>query len=132
MTTVLPLACKQKIFIRILESLCIFKCRPALNNMQSVHPLFIIDGVPVDKNGISGMRNPLNTINPNDIESYTILKDASATAIYGSRGANGVIVITTKSGRKGKPKVELKDEAIKVQHLSTMLKMFGEQSKKSQ
>lgn len=64
-------------------------------------PLFIIDGVPVDKNGISGMRNPLNTINPNDIESYTILKDASATAIYGSRASNGVIIITTKKGNAG-------------------------------
>lgn len=62
-------------------------------------PLFIIDGVPVDNNGISGMRNPLNTINPNDIESYTILKDASATAIYGSRASNGVIIITTKKGK---------------------------------
>ncbi|AMC11975.1 hypothetical protein Lupro_12195 [Lutibacter profundi] len=61
-------------------------------------PLFIIDGVPVDKEGISGLRNPLNTINPNDIESYTILKDASATAIYGSRASNGVIIITTKKG----------------------------------
>lgn len=62
-------------------------------------PLFIIDGVPVDNSGISGMRNPLNTINPNDIESYTVLKDASATAIYGSRASNGVIIITTKKGK---------------------------------
>ncbi|MHB1108299.1 MAG: SusC/RagA family TonB-linked outer membrane protein, partial [Lutibacter sp.] len=61
-------------------------------------PLFVIDGVPVDKEGISGVSNPLNTINPNDIESYTILKDASATAIYGSRASNGVIIITTKKG----------------------------------
>jgi iron complex outermembrane receptor protein len=64
-------------------------------------PLFIIDGVPVDKEGIAGIRNPLNTINPNDIESYTILKDASATAIYGSRASNGVIIITTKKGSDG-------------------------------
>jgi iron complex outermembrane receptor protein len=62
-------------------------------------PLFIIDGVPVDSEGISGIRNPLNTINPNDIESYTVLKDASATAIYGSRASNGVIIITTKKGK---------------------------------
>lgn len=61
-------------------------------------PLFVIDGVPVDKEGVSGVSNPLNTINPNDIESYTILKDASATAIYGSRASNGVIIITTKKG----------------------------------
>ena len=61
-------------------------------------PLFIIDGVPVDNNRIDGMRNPLNSINPDDIASYTVLKDASATAIYGSRASNGVIIITTKKG----------------------------------
>ena len=64
-------------------------------------PLFVIDGVPVDNDGISGMRNPLNTIHPSDIETFTVLKDASATAIYGSRASNGVIIITTKKGRKG-------------------------------
>lgn len=61
-------------------------------------PLIVIDGVPIDNGGISGMRNPLNTIHPNDIESFTVLKDASATAIYGSRASNGVILITTKKG----------------------------------
>ncbi|MCF8358845.1 MAG: TonB-dependent receptor [Prolixibacteraceae bacterium] len=61
-------------------------------------PLVVIDGVPVDNEGISGMRNPLNTINPNDIETFTVLKDASATAIYGSRASNGVVIITTKKG----------------------------------
>ena len=61
-------------------------------------PLIVIDGVPVDSDGISGMRNPLNAINPADIESMTVLKDASATAIYGSRASNGVIIITTKKG----------------------------------
>jgi iron complex outermembrane receptor protein len=65
-------------------------------------PLFVIDGIPVDNDGISGMRNPLNTINPNDIETFTVLKDASATAIYGSRASNGVILITTKKGSLGK------------------------------
>ena len=64
----------------------------------SNNPLFVIDGVPVDGGTSAGSRNPLNTINPNDIESYTILKDASATAIYGSRASNGVIIITTKRG----------------------------------
>jgi len=64
----------------------------------SNNPLFVIDGVPVDNDGISGLSNPLSTINPNDIASYTILKDASATAIYGSRASNGVIIITTKKG----------------------------------
>ncbi|MBB3699125.1 SusC/RagA family TonB-linked outer membrane protein [Flammeovirga yaeyamensis] len=61
-------------------------------------PLIVIDGVPVDNDGVSGMRNPLNAINPADIESMTVLKDASATAIYGSRASNGVIIITTKKG----------------------------------
>jgi iron complex outermembrane receptor protein len=64
-------------------------------------PLLVIDGVPVDGNGISGSANLLNTINPNDIESMTILKDASATALYGSRASNGVIIVTTKKGDKG-------------------------------
>jgi TonB-dependent starch-binding outer membrane protein SusC len=66
-------------------------------------PLIVIDGVPVDSEGITGMRNPLSTINPNDIESFTVLKDASATAIYGSRASNGVIIITTKKGKEGAP-----------------------------
>lgn len=64
-------------------------------------PLIVIDGVPVDNDGVSGARNPLNLVNPNDIESFSILKDASATAIYGSRASNGVVIITTKKGRSG-------------------------------
>ncbi|MBP7369187.1 MAG: TonB-dependent receptor [Paludibacteraceae bacterium] len=69
-------------------------------------PLIVIDGLPIDNNGIKGVANQLSTINPNDIESFTVLKDASATAIYGSRASNGVILITTKKGSKsGKPKV---------------------------
>ena len=63
-------------------------------------PLIVIDGMPMDNNGTKGMSNPLSLVNPNDIESFTVLKDASATAIYGSRGSNGVIIITTKKGRK--------------------------------
>lgn len=62
-------------------------------------PLIVIDGVPIDNGGVGGSRNPLNLINPNDIESMVVLKDASATAIYGSRGANGIIMITTKKGK---------------------------------
>jgi TonB-dependent starch-binding outer membrane protein SusC len=68
-------------------------------------PLIVLDGVPLDNSGISGAANPLGMINPNDIETFTVLKDASATAIYGSRASNGVILITTKKGSKGKPKV---------------------------
>jgi len=63
-------------------------------------PLYVVDGLQLDPAGISGM-NPLASINPNDIESFTVLKDASATAIYGSRASNGVIIITTKKGRAG-------------------------------
>jgi TonB-linked SusC/RagA family outer membrane protein len=65
-------------------------------------PLIVIDGVAIDNTGVSGMGNSLNTINPNDIESFTVLKDASSTAIYGSRASNGVIIITTKKGKEGK------------------------------
>lgn len=68
-------------------------------------PLIVIDGVPLDNAGISGAPNPLALINPNDIESFNILKDASATAIYGSRASNGVIIITTKRGQVGRTKV---------------------------
>jgi TonB-dependent starch-binding outer membrane protein SusC len=63
-------------------------------------PLYVIDGLAMDNEGIKGVANPLSTINPNDIESFTVLKDASATAIYGSRASNGVILITTKKGDK--------------------------------
>ncbi len=65
-------------------------------------PLIVIDGVPVQTGGVTG-GNPLSLINPNDIESYTVLKDASSTAIYGSRAAAGVILITTKKGLRGEP-----------------------------
>ena len=72
----------------------------------SNNPLIVIDGLAMDENGIQGVSNPLSMVNPNDIESFTVLKDASATAIYGSRASNGVILITTKKGAKGsKPKV---------------------------
>ena len=72
----------------------------------SNEPLYVIDGVAIDNSphnpgGFSTGRNPLNFLNPDDIETFTVLKDASAAAIYGSRGANGVIIITTKKGKKG-------------------------------
>lgn len=63
-------------------------------------PLLVIDGLPVDNNNVGGSRSILSTINPNEIESFTVLKDASATAIYGSRASNGVIIINTKRGKK--------------------------------
>ena len=66
-------------------------------------PLIIIDGVPIDNNNVNGSANLLGFVNPNDIETMTVLKDASATAIYGSRASNGVIIITTKKGKVGSP-----------------------------
>ncbi len=68
-------------------------------------PLIVLDGVPLSNDGVNGMANPLAMIAPDNIESMTILKDASATAIYGSRASNGVIIITTKKGRSGRPQV---------------------------
>ena len=91
--------------------------RGAASPNGSNTPLYVIDGVPLQSNsnadpGLLGSssgsvdRDPLNTINPGDIESIDVLKDASAAAIYGASAANGVILITTKSGKSGKPKVE--------------------------
>ncbi|MGQ1927671.1 SusC/RagA family TonB-linked outer membrane protein [Ornithobacterium rhinotracheale] len=68
-------------------------------------PLIVIDGMPIDNGGIHGAANPLALINPNDIESFNILKDASAAAIYGNRATNGVIIITTKKGKSGDVRV---------------------------
>lgn len=79
-------------------------------------PLYVVDGLPIETNnvvsgqgtnvpGVSAARNPISNINPSDIESIEVLKDASATAIYGARGANGVVMITTKKGQKGKAKI---------------------------
>lgn len=82
------------------------RIRGASSINASSDPLIVVDGVPVDNSGYSGGRNGLNFINPSDIESVTVLKDASATAIYGSRAANGVIIYTTKSGKTGEPKFQ--------------------------
>ena len=79
-------------------------------------PLYVVDGLPIETNnvvsgqgtgmpGVSAARNPISNINPSDIESIEVLKDASATAIYGARGANGVIIVTTKKGSSGRAKV---------------------------
>jgi TonB-dependent starch-binding outer membrane protein SusC len=67
-------------------------------------PLIVIDGMPLSNSNVAGVANALALINPNDIATFTILKDASATAIYGSRASNGVILITTKKGQSGKPR----------------------------
>lgn len=86
----------QNIIIRGLGSLSL-----------SSSPLIVVDGVPLDGGGVGGSRNPLNLINPNDIESMVVLKDASATSIYGSRAANGVILISTKKGKDSEFKFNL-------------------------
>src|SRR5690606_12300085 len=86
-----------------------------VSTFNNAEPLYVIDGVPMMEFGagaggqagdIRGDQNILNLINPGDIESISVLKDASASAIYGSRAANGVVLITTKRGKKGKPIVE--------------------------
>ena len=82
-------------------------------------PLIVIDGVPLETGGISGVANPLSLLNPNDIESMNILKDASATAIFGNRASNGVIIITTKKGLSGRLKVSYNSNVT----LSTVTKM---------
>ncbi len=71
----------------------------------SNEPLIVIDGVPMERGSVTGSSNPIGLVSPENIESMTILKDASATAIYGSRASNGVIIITTKKGQAGKPQV---------------------------
>lgn len=108
--------------------------RGANSFTTSSQPLYIVDGVPfgTDPNGMpqSGAndghnqsQNPLSMINPNDIEKIEVLKDASATAIYGSRGANGVVIITTRKGQQGKPKVELNIRA-GIQQIARKVKML--------
>jgi TonB-linked SusC/RagA family outer membrane protein len=81
----------------------VIRIRGGASLSASNDPLIVVDGVPLSNNAISGASNPLSLINPNDIETFTVLKDASATAIYGSRASNGVILITTKKGRSGAP-----------------------------
>ncbi|RYY98883.1 MAG: SusC/RagA family TonB-linked outer membrane protein [Chitinophagaceae bacterium] len=83
-------------------------------------PLIVIDGVPVAEFGVAGTGNLLSTINPNDIESMSVLKDASATALYGSRASNGVIIITTKKGASGKLRFNFNTQA----SISTNSKKF--------
>ncbi|MBE9585553.1 SusC/RagA family TonB-linked outer membrane protein [Mucilaginibacter sp. JRF] len=74
------------------------------------NPLIVVDGVPLSDNSISGAPSPLSLINPDDIESFSVLKDASAAAIYGSRASNGVLLITTKKGQSGKPQISLNSQ----------------------
>jgi len=88
-------------------------------------PLIIIDGVPIDNNNLSGSSNILSFINPNDIETFTVLKDASATAIYGSRASNGVILITTKKGVAGSPMTISYDGNVSVANAIAFVDVFS-------
>lgn len=81
----------------------VIRIRGGASLNASNDPLIVIDGVPFSGNTISNAPNPLALVNPNDIETFTVLKDANATAIYGSRASNGVILITTKKGSSGAP-----------------------------
>lgn len=91
-------------------------------------PLIVLDGVPLDNNGISGSPNALSLINPNDIEAITVLKDASATAIYGSRASNGVLIITTKKGsQSGKMRVNVSSMASAAVRTADIPTLTGDQ-----
>jgi TonB-linked SusC/RagA family outer membrane protein len=86
-------------------------------------PLFIIDGFAIDNSSTGLATNPLNFINPEDIESIDVLKDASATAIYGARGANGVIIITTRKGKEGTAKISY-NGSVGTSSMAGNLKLF--------
>ncbi|MCU0341407.1 MAG: TonB-dependent receptor [Spirosomaceae bacterium] len=86
-------------------------------------PLFVLDGIPLDNSSTGGATNPLNFLNPQDIEAIDVLKDASATAIYGARGANGVILITTKKGKAGAVSLSLSSN-IGISNVARALPLF--------
>ncbi|MBN8826714.1 MULTISPECIES: TonB-dependent receptor [unclassified Spirosoma] len=90
---------------------------------SSNEPLYVIDGYPVQGN-FDQNYNPLTTLNPADIESINVLKDASSTAIYGSRGSNGVVIITTKRGKAGKTRIDF-DAYVGTQSLDRPIKMLN-------
>lgn len=111
--------------------------RGSISPLGGSTPLYVIDGVQITNNSSTDFtasggtamrgfvdRNPLNNINPNDIESITVLKDASATAIYGSSAANGVVLITTKKGAEGKVTVNY-DASYAVQKMAPYIEMFN-------
>ncbi len=87
-------------------------------------PLFVLDGIALDNSSTGGATNPLNFLNPQDIESIDVLKDASATAIYGSRGANGVVLITTKKGRSGAGTINV-SSSLGISNLARPLEVFS-------
>ena len=89
-------------------------------------PLIVIDGVPIAQGAAGSMSNPLDLLNPNDIESFTVLKDASSAAIYGSRASNGVILITTRKGIGGRPQVSYNGSA-SIQHITSKVPVMTAQ-----
>lgn len=96
----------------------------------SNEPLFVIDGVPMisgrnQQTTVNGNLGVLSALNPNDIESFTVLKDAGATALYGARGSNGVIIITTKRGKEGKPSIDFSSQYGFVDRATTGPKMLN-------
>jgi len=103
------------------------RIRGAASLNASNDPLIVIDGVPVTADGGAGMGDPLASVNPNDIESFSVLKDASATAIYGSRASNGVIIITTKKGSSGEIKVSYSGSVSAKQNIKTLDMMSADQ-----
>ena len=100
------------------------RIRGAASLNASNDPLIVIDGVPIAAQGGYGMSNPLDMINPNDIESFTVLKDASSAAIYGSRASNGVILITTKKGKGNRPQISYSG-SVSVQQNSKQLQVLN-------
>ena len=96
------------------------------SSITSNNPLIVIDGVPLDVVNAAGNGNPLALVNPSDIESFTILKDASATAIYGSRASNGVIIITTKKGTQGKSEFEF-NSSVSIGKVQNQINMMSGQ-----
>ena len=103
------------------------RIRGAASLNASNDPLIVIDGIPVTADGGAGMGDPLASVNPNDIDSFSVLKDASATAIYGSRASNGVIIITTKKGANGALKVSYNGSMSVKQNISTIDMMNGDE-----
>ena len=105
-----------------------FRIRGGSSLTASNDPLIVIDGVPITKEGGAFMGDPLASVNPNDIESFSVLKDASATAIYGSRASNGVVIITTKKGsRSSAPKVSYNGSVSVKQNYRTFDAMSGDE-----
>ena len=105
----------------------VIRIRGGSSLQASNDPLIVIDGQMMDNGGIQGVSNPLAMVNPSDIETFTVLKDASATAIYGSRASNGVIIITTKKGAAGsKPRFSYEGNVSMANFVNRMQTLSGE------